>query len=283
MVKSLATSPHDPLGITDSACKNQLVVVSVQYGPFNPYIPIRSTTIGKSRVAIDPIAMHTSWRSNSDIASVTRSVARKWKEDDELALTSAEEIWNLSNGHIRTEAPKKKKISPAGRKSACGRKSAVDGGRVKRRRSWNQQLRVKFVTEAEGTIRCRFDLRGCCWQLRVKLVTEAEGTIRCRFDLRVSDSKTKVKKQQVRTNHVECHQKFQARIHEAEDSMQAQHLLIEALVYEKDSLLQTIHGLQEANNAPAPFDGEWEEEPEEEPEEEEIGDIPLGEGEIDDE
>ncbi|KZV38486.1 protein gamma response 1 [Dorcoceras hygrometricum] len=71
MVKRLATSPHDPLGITDSACKNQSVVVSVQYGPFNPYIPIRSTTIGKSRVAIDPIAMHTSWRSNIDIASVT--------------------------------------------------------------------------------------------------------------------------------------------------------------------------------------------------------------------
>ncbi|KZV52996.1 cleavage stimulation factor subunit 2-like [Dorcoceras hygrometricum] len=60
MVKRLATSPHDPLGITDSACKNQLVVVSVQYGPFNPYIPIRSTTIGKSRVAIDPIAMGVS-------------------------------------------------------------------------------------------------------------------------------------------------------------------------------------------------------------------------------
>ncbi|KZV35742.1 hypothetical protein F511_37644 [Dorcoceras hygrometricum] len=59
------------LGITDSSCKNQLVVVSVQYGSFNPYIPIRSTTIGKSRVAIDPIAMHTSWRSNSDIASLT--------------------------------------------------------------------------------------------------------------------------------------------------------------------------------------------------------------------
>ncbi|KZV27045.1 hypothetical protein F511_36714 [Dorcoceras hygrometricum] len=71
MVKRLATSPHDPLGITDSACKNQSVVVSVQYGPFNPYIPIRSTTIGKSRVAKDPIAMHTSWRSNSDITSVT--------------------------------------------------------------------------------------------------------------------------------------------------------------------------------------------------------------------
>ncbi|KZV51599.1 carbonic anhydrase [Dorcoceras hygrometricum] len=71
MVKRLATSRHDPLGITDSACKNQLVVVSVQYGPFNPYIPIRSTTIGKSRVAKDPIAMNTSWRSNSGIASVT--------------------------------------------------------------------------------------------------------------------------------------------------------------------------------------------------------------------
>ncbi|KZV45115.1 receptor-like protein kinase [Dorcoceras hygrometricum] len=95
--------------------------------------------------------------------------------------------------------------------------------------------------------------------------------------------KMKVKKQQVRANHVECHQKFQARIHEAEDSMQAQHLLIEALVDEKDSLLQTIHGLQEANNAHAPFDGEWEEELEEEPEEEEIEDAPLGEGEIDDE
>ncbi|KZV41631.1 hypothetical protein F511_23128 [Dorcoceras hygrometricum] len=63
---------QDSAGITDSACKNQLVVVSVQYGPFNTYIPIRSTTIGISRVAIDPITMHTSWRSNSDIASVTR-------------------------------------------------------------------------------------------------------------------------------------------------------------------------------------------------------------------
>ncbi|KZV22270.1 hypothetical protein F511_07471 [Dorcoceras hygrometricum] len=72
MVKRLATSPHDTIGITDSACKNQLVVVSLQYGPFNPYIPIRSTTIGKSRVAIDTIAMHTSWRSNSDITSATR-------------------------------------------------------------------------------------------------------------------------------------------------------------------------------------------------------------------
>ncbi|KZV44117.1 hypothetical protein F511_15216 [Dorcoceras hygrometricum] len=48
------------------------VMVSVQYGPFNTNIPIRSTTIGKSRVARDPITMHTSRGSNSDIACVTR-------------------------------------------------------------------------------------------------------------------------------------------------------------------------------------------------------------------
>ncbi|KZV31093.1 hypothetical protein F511_28270 [Dorcoceras hygrometricum] len=69
--KSSSHAQNIEMSITDSSCKNQLVVVSVQYGPFNPYITIRSTTIGKSRVAIDPIAMRTSWRSNSDIASVT--------------------------------------------------------------------------------------------------------------------------------------------------------------------------------------------------------------------
>ncbi|KZV24048.1 hypothetical protein F511_42781 [Dorcoceras hygrometricum] len=54
----------------------------IMYGPFNPYIPIRPTTIGKSRVSIDPIAMHTSWRSNSDIASVTRT--NQYNQDLEL-------------------------------------------------------------------------------------------------------------------------------------------------------------------------------------------------------
>ncbi|KZV17140.1 TMV resistance protein N-like [Dorcoceras hygrometricum] len=72
MIKRLEKSPHDPLGITDNACKNQSVVVTAQYGPFNTYIPIRSTIIGKSRVARDPITMHTSRRSNSDITCVTR-------------------------------------------------------------------------------------------------------------------------------------------------------------------------------------------------------------------
>ncbi|KZV51873.1 carboxyl-terminal-processing peptidase 1, chloroplastic [Dorcoceras hygrometricum] len=85
--KRLATSPHDPLGITDSACKNQLVVVSVQYGPFNTYIPIRSTTIGKSRVARDPITMHTSWRSNSDITGVTSIGYPRIKASGESSTT----------------------------------------------------------------------------------------------------------------------------------------------------------------------------------------------------
>ncbi|KZV47113.1 hypothetical protein F511_21069 [Dorcoceras hygrometricum] len=71
LIPTMVGTKPDQLGITDSACKNQLVMVSVQYGPFNTYIPIRSTTIGESRVARDPIAMHTSWRSNSDIASET--------------------------------------------------------------------------------------------------------------------------------------------------------------------------------------------------------------------
>ncbi|KZV56698.1 hypothetical protein F511_39955 [Dorcoceras hygrometricum] len=97
MVKRLATSPHDPLGITDSACKNQLVVVSVQYGPFNTYIPIRSTTIGKSRVAKDPIAMHTSWRSNSDIASVTSCY--KGRVGKEVSILEREQQLQRCDNH----------------------------------------------------------------------------------------------------------------------------------------------------------------------------------------
>ncbi|KZV24487.1 hypothetical protein F511_29338 [Dorcoceras hygrometricum] len=90
----------------------------------------------------------------------------------------------------------------------------------------------------------------------------------------------KAKKQQDRESHMECHHKLQARIQEAEDTIQEQHLIIEALVEEKSSLLQIIQGLQEDHGAPAPFDDEWEEEPEEDLEEEGLEDIPLGEGEI---
>ncbi|KZV19728.1 hypothetical protein F511_35374 [Dorcoceras hygrometricum] len=84
--------------ITDSARKNQLVVVSVQYGPFYTYIPIRSTTIGKSRVAIDPIAMNTSWRSNSDIASVTSIGYPHMKASGESS-TSKHRLLHASGPH----------------------------------------------------------------------------------------------------------------------------------------------------------------------------------------
>ncbi|KZV51295.1 WPP domain-associated protein-like [Dorcoceras hygrometricum] len=93
----------------------------------------------------------------------------------------------------------------------------------------------------------------------------------------------KAKKQQTRESHLECHHKLQARIQEAEDTIQEQHLIIDALVEYKASLLQAIQGLQEDNGAPAPFDDEWEEEPEEDPEEEGLEDIPVGKGEIVDE
>ncbi|KZV16546.1 glutamic acid-rich protein-like [Dorcoceras hygrometricum] len=93
-------------------------------------------------------------------------------------------------------------------------------------------------------------------RLRVQLATER----RC---MSKKIERMKAKKQLARESHVECHQKFQARIQAVEDSLQAQHLIIEALLEEKDSLLQTIQGLQEANGAPAPFDDEWEEDPEE--------------------
>ncbi|KZV27803.1 Tau class glutathione S-transferase [Dorcoceras hygrometricum] len=66
------------LAVAPNHCGSEITISDlpngscVQYGPFNTYIPIRSTTIGKSRVARDPISMRTSWRSNSDITSVTR-------------------------------------------------------------------------------------------------------------------------------------------------------------------------------------------------------------------
>ncbi|KZV18325.1 hypothetical protein F511_19213 [Dorcoceras hygrometricum] len=61
----------------------------------------------------------------------------------------------------------------------------------------------------------------------------------------------KAKKQQARESHMESHHKLQARIQESEYTIQEQHLIIEALVEEKASLLQTIQGLQEDNGAPA--------------------------------
>ncbi|KZT76461.1 acyl-CoA-binding domain-containing protein 4 [Dorcoceras hygrometricum] len=145
-----------------------------------------------------------------------------------------------------------------------------------------RRLRAQLATERRGLAATKKELE----ETRVALEASHKaiaGLTKIGLSMSKKIEKMKVKQKLTKANHAECHQKFQARIHEAEDSMQAQHLLIEALVDEKDNLLQTIHGLQEANNAPDPFDGDWEEEPEEEPEEEEIEDIPLGEGEIDDE
>ncbi|KZV57766.1 kinesin-like calmodulin-binding protein [Dorcoceras hygrometricum] len=141
-----------------------------------------------------------------------------------------------------------------------------------------RRLRAQLATERRGLVATKKELEETQVSLEASHKVIA-GLTEIGLNMSKKIEKMKVKKHQVRANHVECHQKFQARIHEAEDSMQAQHLLIEVLVDEKDSLLQTIHGLQEANNAPAQFDDDWEEEPEEE----EIEDIPLGEGEIDDE
>ncbi|KZV47758.1 hypothetical protein F511_23263 [Dorcoceras hygrometricum] len=84
----------------------------------------------------------------------------------------------------------------------------------------------------------------------------------------------RVKKQQARESHLECHYKLQARIQQTKSTIQEKQLTIETLMEENASLLQTIQGLQEDNVFP--FNDEWEEEPEEEGLEE----IPVGEGEI---
>ncbi|KZV17901.1 nonribosomal peptide synthetase 3-like [Dorcoceras hygrometricum] len=46
----------------------------------------------------------------------------------------------------------------------------------------------------------------------------------------------KAKKQQARESHMECHHKMQARIQEAEDTIQEQHLVIEALATEEETV-----------------------------------------------
>ncbi|KZV15575.1 hypothetical protein F511_43360 [Dorcoceras hygrometricum] len=103
-----------------------------------------------------------------------------------------------------------------------------------------RRLRAHLATERRGLTATRKELK----ETQVALEASHKvivGLTEIGLSMSKKIEKIKVKKQLVKANHVECHQKFQARIHEAEDSMQAQHLLIEALVDEKDSLLQTIH------------------------------------------
>ncbi|KZV32558.1 hypothetical protein F511_36801 [Dorcoceras hygrometricum] len=145
-----------------------------------------------------------------------------------------------------------------------------------------RRLRAQLATERRGLATMKKELEDTQVALEASHKVIA-GLTEIGLSMSKKIERMKAKKRQDKEIHVVCHQKFQARIQEAEDSMQAQHLIIETLVEEKDILLQTIQGLQEANDAPVPFDDEWEEEPEEHPEEEEIEDIPLGEGEIDDE
>ncbi|KZV37520.1 hypothetical protein F511_09687 [Dorcoceras hygrometricum] len=194
-------------------------------------------------------------------------------------LTRTRQISGASNRRIeRSNGQLKLEMAPS-----APRTRAAAALRMKQIALDNQdrtirRLRAQLATERRGLATTKKELE----ETRVALEASHKviaGLTEIGLSMSKKIERMKVKKQLVRANHVECHQKFQARIHEAEDSMQAQHLLIEALVDEKDSLLQTIHDRQEANNAPTPFNGDWEEEPEEE----EIEDIPLGEGEIDDE
>ncbi|KZV35918.1 UDP-glucosyltransferase [Dorcoceras hygrometricum] len=99
MVKRLATSPHDPLGITDSACKNQSIMVSVQYGPFSSNIPIRSTTIEYKKLSqsfeeviaeIESCAVKAELVSSSDMKATLSKLAA---ENDELRSRS-EKMFN---------------------------------------------------------------------------------------------------------------------------------------------------------------------------------------------
>ncbi|KZV18459.1 LRR and NB-ARC domains-containing disease resistance protein [Dorcoceras hygrometricum] len=127
-----------------------------------------------------------------------------------------------------------------------------------------RRLRAQLATERRGLATTKKELEDTQIALEASHKVIA-GLTEIGLSMSKKIERMKAKKRQAKESHVMCHQKFQARIQEAEYSMQAQHLIIEALVEEKDSLLQTIQGLQEANNAPAPFDDEWEEEqPEEE-------------------
>ncbi|KZV30186.1 hypothetical protein F511_04225 [Dorcoceras hygrometricum] len=102
-----------------------------------------------------------------------------------------------------------------------------------------RRLRAQLATERRGLAATKKELEDTQVALEASHKVIA-GLTEIGLNMSKKIEKMKVKKQQVRANHVECHQKFQARIHEAEDSMQAQHLIIEALVDEKEKLLQSM-------------------------------------------
>ncbi|KZV33418.1 hypothetical protein F511_39771 [Dorcoceras hygrometricum] len=151
MVKRLATSLHDPLCITNSACKNQSVMVSIQYGPFNSNIPFRSTIIGKSRVARDPITMHTSWRSNSDIACVTSiGYPCTWASGE--SSTTKHRLLHASGPHPipPPDDPTESQLKELGKANSTSPKSSKTevgiGRNLKKKRS-GEQYRTRVSTE----------------------------------------------------------------------------------------------------------------------------------------
>ncbi|KZV46917.1 hypothetical protein F511_06159 [Dorcoceras hygrometricum] len=108
-------------------------------------------------------------------------------------------------------------------------------------------------------------------RLRAKLATKRRESAAIKKDwkIRLTEiglcmskkiERMRAKNQQARESNPECHHKLQTRIHQTEDTIQEQHLIIEAQMEENASLLQTIQGLQEDNVVP--FDDECEEEPE---------------------
>ncbi|KZV39627.1 hypothetical protein F511_33816 [Dorcoceras hygrometricum] len=88
-----------------------------------------------------------------------------------------------------------------------------------------RRLRAQLATERRGLATMKKELEDTQVALEASHKVIAGLT---EIGLRISKKieKINVKKQLAKANHVECHQKFQARIHEAEDSMQAQHLII---------------------------------------------------------
>ncbi|KZV13621.1 hypothetical protein F511_45219 [Dorcoceras hygrometricum] len=142
-----------------------------------------------------------------------------------------------------------------------------------------RRIRAKLATKRRETTAIKKEHEGNQVALEASHKTIA-GLTAIGLSISKKIERMKAKKQQARESHMECPHKMQARIQEAENTIQEQHLVIEALIEEKASLLQKIQGLPEENGAPAPFYDEWEEEAEEDPEEEGLEDIPLGEGEI---
>ncbi|KZV15587.1 hypothetical protein F511_43058 [Dorcoceras hygrometricum] len=112
MVKRLAKSPHDPLGITDSACKNQSVMVSVQYGPFNTYIPIRSTTIAVE-ATVHPVATQKHPVARRFRRSFWTTRRKQQQHPVERLFESAIAIYSVASYSVQSQDFKAQRIEAA--------------------------------------------------------------------------------------------------------------------------------------------------------------------------